>query len=57
ITTVMTLTDSLVRLFSNSSRLLALGRSIGLFSMDLFSSLKTPLAKQLMGQVKQGKRI
>jgi len=57
ITTVMTLTDSLVRLFSNSSRLLALGRSIGLFSMDLFSSLKTPLAKQFMGQVKQGKRI
>lgn len=57
ITTVMTLTDSLVRLFSNSSRLLAFGRSIGLFSMDLFSSLKTPLAKQLMGQVKQGKRI
>ena len=57
ITTVMTLTDSLARLFSNSSRLLALGRSIGLFSMDLFSSLKTPLAKQLMGQVKQGKRI
>lgn len=57
ITTVMTLTDSLVRLFSNSSRLLALGRSIGLFSMDLFSSLKNPLAKQLMGQVKQGKRI
>ncbi|GKW54772.1 2-octaprenyl-6-methoxyphenyl hydroxylase [Pseudoalteromonas sp. NCCP-2140] len=57
ITTVMTLTDSLVRLFSNSTRLLALGRSIGLFSMDLFSSLKTPLAKQLMGQVKQGKRI
>ncbi|TMP44534.1 MULTISPECIES: 2-octaprenyl-6-methoxyphenyl hydroxylase [unclassified Pseudoalteromonas] len=57
ITTVMTLTDSLVRLFSYSSRLLALGRSIGLFSMDLFSSLKTPLAKQLMGQVKQGKRI
>ncbi len=57
ITTVMTLTDSLVRLFSNSSRLLALGRSIGLFSMDLFSSLKIPLAKQLMGQVKQGKRI
>ncbi|MCF2900869.1 2-octaprenyl-6-methoxyphenyl hydroxylase [Pseudoalteromonas sp. SYSU M81236] len=57
ITTVMTLTDSLVRLFSNSSRLLALGRNIGLFSMDLFSSLKTPLAKQLMGQVKQGKRI
>ncbi|WP_404340822.1 2-octaprenyl-6-methoxyphenyl hydroxylase [Pseudoalteromonas mariniglutinosa] len=57
ISTVMTLTDGLVRLFSNSSRMLALGRSIGLFSMDIYSSLKTPLAKQLMGQVKQGKRI
>ena len=57
INTVMTLTDSLVRLFSNTSRLLALGRSCGLFSMDLCSSLKTPLAKQLMGQVKQGKRL
>ena len=57
ITTVMTLTDSLVRLFSNSSRILAFGRSCGLFSMDLCSSLKTPLAKQLMGQVKQGKRL
>jgi 2-octaprenyl-6-methoxyphenol hydroxylase len=55
INTVMTLTDALVRLFSNSSRVLALGRSIGLFSMDLFPSLKAPLAKQLMGQVKQGK--
>ncbi|MBB1505512.1 2-octaprenyl-6-methoxyphenyl hydroxylase [Pseudoalteromonas sp. SG41-1] len=57
ITTVMTLTDSLVRLFSNSSRILAFGRSCGLFSMDLCASLKTPLAKQLMGQVKQGKRL
>ena len=57
IDTVMTLTDGLVRLFSNSSRLFALGRSCGLFSMDLCSSLKTPLAKQLMGQVKQGKRL
>ncbi|HEA15575.1 MAG TPA: 2-octaprenyl-6-methoxyphenyl hydroxylase [Pseudoalteromonas prydzensis] len=57
INTVMTLTDGLVRLFSNSSRLLALGRSCGLFTMDLCSSLKTPLAKQLMGQVKQGKRL
>ncbi|NMR24253.1 MULTISPECIES: 2-octaprenyl-6-methoxyphenyl hydroxylase [Pseudoalteromonas] len=57
INTVMTLTDSLVRLFSNSSRVLAFGRSCGLFSMDLCSSLKTPLAKQLMGQVKQGKRL
>lgn len=55
IKTVMSLTDALVRLFSNSSRVLALGRSIGLFSMDLFPALKAPLAKQLMGQVKQGR--
>ncbi|ALQ07245.1 2-octaprenyl-6-methoxyphenyl hydroxylase [Pseudoalteromonas sp. SCSIO 43210] len=54
---VMSLTDALVRLFSNSSRVLALGRSIGLFSMDLFPALKAPLAKQLMGQVKQGRRL
>ena len=57
INTVMSLTDALVRLFSNSSRVLALGRSIGLFSMDLFPALKAPLAKQLMGQVKQGTRL
>jgi 2-octaprenyl-6-methoxyphenol hydroxylase len=57
IKTVMSLTDALVRLFSNSSRVLALGRSIGLFSMDLFPALKAPLAKQLMGHVKQGKRL
>ncbi|GAA61914.1 2-octaprenyl-6-methoxyphenol hydroxylase [Pseudoalteromonas sp. BSi20652] len=57
IKTVMSLTDALVRLFSNSSRMLALGRSIGLFSMDLFPALKAPLAKQLMGQVKQGRRL
>ncbi len=57
IKTVMSLTDALVRLFSNSSRVLALGRSIGLFSMDLFPALKAPLAKQLMGQVKQGRRL
>ncbi|MBH0091238.1 2-octaprenyl-6-methoxyphenyl hydroxylase [Pseudoalteromonas sp. NSLLW218] len=57
IKTVMSLTDALVRLFSNSSRVLALGRSIGLFSMDLFPVLKAPLAKQLMGQVKQGRRL
>lgn len=57
IKTVMSLTDALVRLFSNSSRVLALGRSIGLFSMDLFPALKAPLAKRLMGQVKQGRRL
>jgi 2-octaprenyl-6-methoxyphenol hydroxylase len=47
---VMTLTDSLVRLFSNDSRMLALGRSCGLLSMSLFSQLKAPLARQLMGR-------
>lgn len=57
INTVMTLTDGLVRLFSNSSRLLAFGRSCGLLAMSLSDTFKTPLAKQLMGQVKQGKRL
>ncbi|KTF16011.1 2-octaprenyl-6-methoxyphenyl hydroxylase [Pseudoalteromonas sp. H105] len=57
INTVMTLTDGLVRLFSNTSRILAFGRSCGLFTMDLCSSLKAPLAKQLMGQVTQGKKL
>ncbi|CAH9056249.1 2-octaprenyl-6-methoxyphenol hydroxylase [Pseudoalteromonas holothuriae] len=51
---VMTLTDSLVRLFSNSSRLVALGRSCGLFAMALSTRLKAPLAKQLMGHVLKG---
>jgi len=55
IKTVMTLTDALVRLFSNSSRLLALGRSCGLLAMSLFENLKAPLAKQLMGHVIKGK--
>jgi 2-octaprenyl-6-methoxyphenol hydroxylase len=52
--TVMTLTDSLVRLFSNSSRLMAFGRSCGLFAMALSEELKAPLAKQLMGHVIKG---
>jgi len=50
--TVLTLTDGLVRLFSNSSRMLALTRSVGLVTMDLCSDLKQPLAKQLMGKIK-----
>ncbi|MGO2012194.1 MAG: 2-octaprenyl-6-methoxyphenyl hydroxylase [Pseudoalteromonas sp.] len=57
INTVMTLTDGLVRLFSNSSRILAFSRSCGLLAMSLSDTLKAPLAKQLMGQVKQGKRL
>jgi 2-octaprenyl-6-methoxyphenol hydroxylase len=51
---VMLLTDALVRLFSNESRLLALGRSLGLLAMTLSPSLKAPLANQLMGKVAQG---
>lgn len=54
IQTVMTLTDALVRLFSNSSRLLAFARSCGLLAMALSSRLKSPLAKQLMGHVTKG---
>ncbi|GEK09944.1 2-octaprenyl-6-methoxyphenyl hydroxylase [Pseudoalteromonas peptidolytica] len=49
INTVMTLTDALVRLFSNSSRTLALGRSLGLLTMALSKTARAPLAKQLMG--------
>ncbi|WP_105200873.1 2-octaprenyl-6-methoxyphenyl hydroxylase [Pseudoalteromonas sp. T1lg10] len=49
ITRVMTLTDGLVRTFSNGSRTIALGRSVGLAAMQLCSSLRQPLAKQLMG--------
>ena len=49
INTVMTLTDALVRLFSNSSRSLALGRSVGLLTMALSKTARAPLAKQLMG--------
>ncbi|MFY8275568.1 2-octaprenyl-6-methoxyphenyl hydroxylase [Pseudoalteromonas sp. SSDWG2] len=49
ITRVMTLTDTLVRTFSNSARSIALGRSAGLAAMQLCSSLRQPLAKQLMG--------
>ena len=53
---VMTLTDTLVRLFSNSSRMFALGRSCGLLAMALSTRLKSPLAKQLMGHVNKGSK-
>ncbi|MCC5852736.1 MAG: 2-octaprenyl-6-methoxyphenyl hydroxylase [Alkalimonas sp.] len=46
---VMTLTDGLVRLFSNRSRLVALGRNLGLLSMLLCEPLQQPLARQAMG--------
>ncbi|MBE0362793.1 2-octaprenyl-6-methoxyphenol hydroxylase [Pseudoalteromonas ulvae UL12] len=52
--TVLCLTDSLVKLFSNSSRAFALGRSIGLSCLNHSSTLKKPLAKQLMGHTRQG---
>ncbi|KZN65566.1 2-octaprenyl-6-methoxyphenyl hydroxylase [Pseudoalteromonas luteoviolacea] len=52
ISRVMTLTDGLVRLFSNHSRTVAFGRSCGLLLMSLFTNFKAPLAKQLMGRVK-----
>ncbi|AOT06821.1 2-octaprenyl-6-methoxyphenyl hydroxylase [Pseudoalteromonas luteoviolacea] len=48
---VMTLTDGLVRLFSNESRSVAFGRSCGLMMISLFPTLKAPLARQLMGRV------
>ncbi|MBE0366895.1 2-octaprenyl-6-methoxyphenyl hydroxylase [Pseudoalteromonas aurantia] len=53
---VMTLTDGLVRLFSNRSRLVALGRNCGLLAMALSTRLKSPLAKQLMGHVRKGNK-
>lgn len=46
---VMTLTDGLVRLFSNRSRLVALGRNLGLLGMLLSDDLQQPLARQAMG--------
>ena len=52
--TVLCLTDSLVKLFSNSSRAFALGRSIGLSCLNQSATLKKPLAKQLMGHTRQG---
>ncbi|WP_306523678.1 FAD-dependent monooxygenase, partial [Rheinheimera sp.] len=46
---VINLTDGLVRLFSNSSRLLALGRSIGLTALMQIDMLKQQFANQTMG--------
>lgn len=46
---VITLTDGLVRLFSNSSRVLALGRSLGLTALMQCSELKQAFASQTMG--------
>ena len=46
---VILYTDSLVRLFSNSSRLMALGRNTGLFALNLCPELKQVVANQAMG--------
>lgn len=46
---VMHFTDGLVRLFSNPSRLVALGRNLGLLGMLMCDELKQPLAQQAMG--------
>ncbi len=46
---VILYTDSLVRLFSNSSRLMALGRNTGLFALNLCPELKQAVANQAMG--------
>lgn len=46
---VIQLTDSLVRLFSNDSKLLALGRSLALSTLNHCSGLKTLFAEQTMG--------
>lgn len=43
------LTDSLVRLFSNSSKLVALGRTLGLTLLNQLAPLKTAFAAQTMG--------
>lgn len=46
---VILYTDSLVRLFSNSSRLMALGRNTGLMALNLCPELKQVVANQAMG--------
>jgi 2-octaprenyl-6-methoxyphenol hydroxylase len=46
---VVTLTDGLVRLFSNDSKLLALGRTLGLSLLHNCQPLKTVFAQQTMG--------
>ena len=46
---VVNMTDALVRLFSNDSRLMALGRTVGLLTMQMIDDLKFPLGQQAMG--------
>lgn len=47
--TVITFTDSMVRLFSNQSRLMALGRNLALSQLNHCSALKALFAGQSMG--------
>jgi 2-octaprenyl-6-methoxyphenol hydroxylase len=49
ISQVIQFTDALVRLFSNNSRLMALGRSLGLTALMSCPELKTKFANQSMG--------
>ncbi len=46
---VIQLTDSMVKLFSNNSRLMALGRNFGLTAMMSFPELKQRFGRQSMG--------
>jgi 2-octaprenyl-6-methoxyphenol hydroxylase len=46
---VVGFTDSLVRLFSNDSKLLALGRNLGLSVLNQCDMLKQPFAALTMG--------
>ncbi|WP_018691646.1 2-octaprenyl-6-methoxyphenyl hydroxylase [Algicola sagamiensis] len=46
---VVTMTDSLVKLFSKENQLVALGRTLGLMSMQCFPELKKSLVHQALG--------
>ncbi|GLS92294.1 2-octaprenyl-6-methoxyphenyl hydroxylase [Psychromonas marina] len=48
--TTITMTDSIVRIFSNNDWPLVLGRTIALQAISLFPSLGTPIVKQAKGQ-------
>lgn len=54
---VVSLTDGLVRLFSNDSKLIALGRTLGLTLLDNCPQLKTAFAKQTMGLSPQHRQL
>ena len=48
---VVSMTDGLVRVFSNQHIPFVIGRNIGLFAMQFLTLLKRPLARQAMGQI------